>query len=1346
MNGKFLMIKKHCSIGDNVTLTTSDNLLISGVIFDIDDSVIVVEDQNGNQEFICGSDILNFTKKKEISCPNQANDSDVKSTISEEIQEDSVEKNRTELNPDNDDTTSVNNGLKIIGKIPLEDLYEKDPSLKEKIEKAEKKREKRNQKAIVVGNTFDVLAPLVESEHELENEKIIPAIGHIERCFVDKMFGFIYDSKTQKSIHFSCKEIIDKKLAVSLTRGTSVIYSISNNRQGETATSIHKPGSIKSLVDLSKQLSENGDYLHSVEVLEHILSEYPNNYTAGKLKIEIEKFIPQWTFQKKTYSNLYTKAKKHDQKKEYDLALDCYFKALEKGEKVESCIKDIASMYANLYRQAEEDKKEKYRQKGISFLQKYANQLQNTMSNLQHLENIYYSIKDYDNFIVTADSLIDDDNYTRDKRKHSYLLAKKASVLLQQDKKDEALDCVEEALSIDGVNTFAQKLKAIIEQPESLDSVEEIISEHEFDSLKIGLSPFINQTIEEYDEFYGVPTKIIESDQLYTEKTLIDIRRLIETAGRARAKERAKYLLSEAKLMMEVEPSEDIRLNSIMARYCNAMALSHISENSSMDIIRFYYNEAFSLEESFDATARQVVMYLMTYHCSYRELLDATAQNISVDTALTNCITTENRFLWDGILSMFLFNSAIPKTIIRKLYENPTFKRTSILGLKQIGIDINDTPSSDDYFAAWNKARETRLNEYKGLVARYNSLSSCTSIEKLNESMDILLRQNEEPWICALDKNRINALRLNIKPSIDSYIRTSGYRNKETNYNNAKSLLRQMHEEINDGPTKFSFDAILPLVQKTQELLDSSFDIVTEASEPRINMTLLSDNTIVNEEGMVSLQIAVSNHKDSSPIREVSLAIKDTKEILYIPEDNKVYNAIEGGDEQIFKLKIKVSDNIIQSKATAVDVICSYKSGNEEKTKESCLSVRLYSSELFINIENPYSPIADGGPVPIESNMFYGREEFISNIVHSIIESESKQIIIYGQKRCGKSSVLLHLKKALEETNKTFCISFSLGDIIQNLSEVALYYKILRSIMDELEMQEDEGVEIPEFSLPNYTDFKNLDTDNPLNTFTSYMSKFKKACKRNDDWKDKRLVVMIDEFTYLYSGIKRGEISPSIMKQWKAITQNPQAQFSVVLVGQDVVPLFKNEDYAKNAFGIIQDIRLTYLQEEPARALIEQPILFNGESRYVGNAVSRIIDYTSRNPYYIQIFCARLVEYMNRKKIIKVTEADVDDVAYSFVVGDQALSEDKFDNLIRAGEEKDFQEIPEDDILRVLRQISLGSKNIGFCNRSDIDVFEDKQKENKILNHLISREVLEKRGDDNYKIQVKLFQEWLLTH
>ena len=302
-------------------------------------------------------------------------------------------------------------------------------------------------------------------------------------------------------------------------------------------------------------------------------------------------------------------------------------------------------------------------------------------------------------------------------------------------------------------------------------------------------------------------------------------------------------------------------------------------------------------------------------------------------------------------------------------------------------------------------------------------------------------------------------------------------------------------------------------------------------------------------------------------------------------------------------------------------------------------------------------------------------------------------------------------------------------------------------IQDELENLEFEGRTIPYIQFPNAEDFKKEDIDNPLNTFTKYMSRFKRVCKVTEGWEEKNLVVMIDEFTYLYTEIKKEHISSSIMKQWKAVTQNEKSQFSVVLVGQDVVPSFKKEDYARNAFGVIQDIRLTYLQEDPARELIEKPILDeNGESRYIGNAVSRIIEYTSRNPYYIQIFCARLVDYMNRNKSIKVTEADVNDVAKSFVVGEQALEEDKFDNLIRAGETEDLQEFPEDEILSILRQISIRSRNIGYCSIDDINILGDRQREQEIIKHLIDREVLEQKGENNYRIQVRLFQEWLLNH
>ena len=103
-------------------------------------------------------------------------------------------------------------------------------------------------------------------------------------------------------------------------------------------------------------------------------------------------------------------------------------------------------------------------------------------------------------------------------------------------------------------------------------------------------------------------------------------------------------------------------------------------------------------------------------------------------------------------------------------------------------------------------------------------------------------------------------------------------------------------------------------------------------------------------------------------------------------------------------------------------------------------------------------------------------------------------------------------------------------------------------------------------------------------------------------------------------------------------------------------------------------------------------------------------------------------------------------MAHSFVIGDQALEIDKFDNLIRAGESEDLQEVPEAEIIAVLKQIAMGTKNITYCKRADINTDYDEEEEDRVLRHLEDREVLEKKGDDNYKIQVKLFQEWLLNH
>ena len=720
----------------------------------------------------------------------------------------------------------------------------------------------------------------------------------------------------------------------------------------------------------------------------------------------------------------------------------------------------------------------------------------------------------------------------------------------------------------------------------------------------------------------------------------------------------------------------------------------------------------------------------------------------TIDHALKLVLDNDfNQKTWDSILAIFLNNTSISAQITARLYKDMNWRRQSIRALNNFGVSINDIEISQSRFVEfWNIAREKREREYQKVVTSIKIIGDSPSIEELIFKLSELNKIIAE-WMCPLDKRRIHDIVNSIVPAIDSYIKSSGYRNKETNRSYANGLVLQLIDSIKERPTKISYEAMLPLVERVQELLSISFAEVVKMSEPKLSVQMLATENVVNENRVVPIQISVANHRDSSPIREVSVSVENTEDVRLVESAATAYNALDGGDEIIFKLKVEVSEQVLERTATVMTVICNYKSGELQKEYQTQMSLRLYSSDHFTPIANPYAPVADGGPVPVGSNMFYGREEFISNIVDAIIKSPSKQVIIYGQKRCGKSSVLLHLQKQLNATGRAFCVSFSLGEITSNLSEASFYHKVLSSIKTELDFLQIDNSIVPDITFPSWNEFKQEDSENPLNTFMKYMIQFKLACKRTPSWENKNLVVMIDEFTYLYSGIKKGEVSNSIMKQWKAITQNERAQFSVVLVGQDVVPSFKKEDYASNAFGVIEDIRLTYLKEEPARDLIEKPILNEkGESRYIGNAVSRIIDYTSRNPYYIQIFCDRLVDTMNRNKAICVTEADVNDVARTFIEGSDALPEDKFDNLIRAGESEDLQEYSERDILAVLRQIAICSKNIGYCNRNDVRVLEDKAEEDAIFKHLYDREVLEQKGDNNYKIQVKLFQEWLLNH
>ena len=1319
------ILKKRHKIGDTVTLHTAD-ASFTGVIDAFEETCVILSTEEGD-EFIANDTIKRIsvsktanTEKKEVSEKIETKQEDIQPITKEEVKTEKVQE------------TFQKTEYKVGDKIPLEELEKRtDKKIKTKFPKTKGK-------GIVLGSLSD-LKELILPEIEAENKKIVSANGTITKYFGDRNFGFITD-KFRYDIWFGFNSIIDESLLQTL-RGTvtraniPVLFTLTKNYKGDAAIYIHKPKTVEQVIELAKHYFEKeGKPDTALGLVEQILFCYPDNITANNLKEEIQKKrFRQSTFKStfKSYDLNYQKAKKlHNIEKNYEEALKYYLLALKNNEKKESCIKDIAMLYVSIGEN----------EKAIEFMKNYEKELPRNITSYNYLENFYGSVKDFEKVLEYTELLLEEKSVINDKRKYSMYLSKKGFALIQLDELDEAREVLEEAISIHPENTYASRLLQALDEPDN-EELSQIIADAEFDSFGGGLSKFIRDTIENYDEYFGVPAKVIDSRD-FSKETLNAIRRLIDTAGRARPRERANYLLTEAKLMTVLEPEKENYLRSVLARYCNAMALNHISENSSMDVIRNYYLEAFNLEENYDANARQLALYLISFKAQYSELL--AANNTSIDEALNylfNSDTREN--IWEGILSMFLWNRSISSQITFKLFDNKLYKDKSLTFLQGLGLLISQKIDLEEYRNIWNQAREKRQRDYSRWFASLKAISNNENLETLTNLLLDSLNEVRKSWLTQLDTSRLNIIATDIYDVLSTYLRQSGYRDKERSYNFAKAQINQLINEIKEKPTKFSYEGFIPLLEKIELLLDKSFKTVEAASSPKVDISILGEANVLGNDNVVPFQLKVESSKNSSPIRNIKIVVQTTDDITFIEKSNEYFDSIDGGESHIFNLSVKVSNKIANEKATSINITCFYNNRTEDEPLklEKQLSLRLYSENEFETIPNPYEKLANGGPVT-DRSMFYGRNEFIDRITEAIISTDSKQVVIYGQKRSGKSSVLYHLKKSLENTQKAFCISFSLGEIFENISSTTFFHKILFTIEEELEGLSFEGIEVPDFKCPSFSEIK--DAPNPADIFRKYIRNFKRTCQNTPNWQDKKLVIMIDEFTYLYTAIKDGKVSDAIMKQWKAITQNEDATFSSVLVGQDVFPLFKSE--FPNEFGITQDERLTYLSKRDALKLIEEPVWNkkSNKSRYLENAAEKIIEYTSCNPYYIQIFCARLIKEMNDKKFIEATRNDIKPIADSFLFGGQALTNDKFDNLLNAGEKHDIQRIPQEYSKAVLKKIAEATKFVPYCSREDISI-GDKEYEDLILEDLKNREVIEQQGN-NYKIQVKLFQEWLLKN
>ncbi|RGH90925.1 ATP-binding protein [Ruminococcus sp. AM27-11LB] len=843
---------------------------------------------------------------------------------------------------------------------------------------------------------------------------------------------------------------------------------------------------------------------------------------------------------------------------------------------------------------------------------------------------------------------------------------------------------------------------------EKIDTLEEAYNQKNSDD-KLDNEPvdiyellgFDNEFISYYEdncEFEGISEeKKISKD--FTNDDLRKIENEIKYVSKAKPKDLAAYYLTAACIEKELNDRSDKYYEFI----ANSM-LYHghlLLANRDFDCAKSFYLMSISMSQMTGKGVRIEKDALCSYmNAALKQAKTQTANEIKYESKimillpkLSDLIEQENSVLFDVIRLM---------NVSRQLKE--FFMKNAS---QAICKKILDTVM---YFTSWNQVDDQLWvkigGKYKEAETAFNKWYAEVQLDKNFEHRieDTATDVIKSLLVTNIDIEYINRY-LRYCKEIREYRDYSDFDNRIRVLNQGINEMKNLITIGHNNSTLFFENYLLRIIEITLENVGVIVSRMGEDYKPEISIEVPITN-IPSDNGFISLSVTISNADNKATARNISLTVLglNNEELLKQPAKS---NNLKGGAEisELLRIPIGVDE------AFTLTIILNYEDDeNEEYKVEKQISIST-NAENFENILNPY---ITGKPV-VNDKMFFGRDTLVKRLSDAICDDRIRCIIIYGQKRTGKSSIFDHLKRKL--TNKFIVLNFSVGADIT--SENNFYKSVQKEFVEYLEDNNfDEDI------IDLFDDYKIAD----FIDFEKFIGKINRSVIKPQN---KELLLMIDEFTHIYTYIKNPnyDISENFMDKWKAMIEKDL--FKSALIGQDFMPDFIQE-YA-NQFQVTDPIYVSYLERKDAIDLVTKPVLMeDGNSRFLEGSEEMIVDWFNGQPYYLQTYCSRLVNYINEEQKQNYITAAVAKKVKDAMMASVQL--DFFDNLVRADET---------DLCEVLLKIAQASDVPGSKVRVDRLCIDGKYKV--ALEKLANRGVIEYiKAEQKCRILIPFFHEWLM--
>lgn len=455
-------IKSNYKVGDPVEITCSGGT-VSGEIEFVSNKYIVLRQPNGQIVGIAGSDVHTFS----AACPVPLSPSVKPATVAP-AETDETEDTAAPGEKEDDLAYATDEEEFVTGEMHVP---EHQPKVVGKINLAQVDP-KYGKRSYFRSSQDD--GESIVTAHTAEGgtrKPYVSARGRITFYSSEKRYGFIHDYLEDSDIYFHQSQVVDSALYDELYKGTKVAYTLGQNNQGLCAYCLHLPCPAESLLPVAEDFYDARRYQQAQSLLQQILDADPDNEAAKTLLEDVRSAAPASRAGEGSQyvpSPLYSQAKKLYLAKRVDEAEEAYLRAIEAGERVESCVKDLVTLYVSKYKQTEEpEAKAACKKKAMEFLESHRDSLSDGLTTKQFLAlNYYLSLQEYDSFLSVVDEIVQDPAIQRVNSKHAFYIWQKAIVLNKLGRRDEALALIEEGLAIVPAHHQLRRLQQYILYPE----------------------------------------------------------------------------------------------------------------------------------------------------------------------------------------------------------------------------------------------------------------------------------------------------------------------------------------------------------------------------------------------------------------------------------------------------------------------------------------------------------------------------------------------------------------------------------------------------------------------------------------------------------------------------------------------------------------------------------------------------------------------------------------------------------------------------------------------------------------------------------------------------------------